>query len=187
MLTRARQAPDLVIFDRCTFAINDASAGPEQAESVPDMRWRELDGGRSFPAHANLVHEWLDDWEDCIRQCDFERGRLLFDLDVMSFGTRAAVALGLDELEGHQWRRIWPFIDDFRFDRNTMRIASSPDDLFATLALTWSSNAFDEKRASFVRPGRATVVLKRSTTGEPWRAVHTHFSLNCGVLELSTG
>lgn len=133
----------------------------------------------------HLVHQWLHDWEDCIRQRDFERGRLLFDANVVSFGTRAVIALGLDELEVRQWRRIWPFIDDFRFDRNTMRIASSPDELFATLALTWRSKGFDENRASFVRPGRATVVLKRSTVGEPWRAVHTHFSLNRGVPEIA--
>ena len=130
-----------------------------------------------------LVHQWLCDWESCIRRRDFERGRMLFDADVMSFGTRAVIAFGLDDLEGHQWRQIWPFIEDFRFDRDTMRIVSSPDGLFATLALTWSSKGFDENRDVFVRPGRATVVLERSSVGDPWRAVHTHFSLNCGVPE----
>ena len=27
------------------------------------------------------------------------------------------------------------------------------------------------------RPGRATVVLRRSSTGDPWMGTHTHFSL----------
>lgn len=133
----------------------------------------------------HLVCQWLRDWEECIRERDVERARLMFDLDIVSFGTTAVVALGLDELDTRQWRRTWPFIENFRFDRDTIRVVPSPDGLLATVALTWSSSGMDENRVPFDRPGRATLVLKRSAAREPWRAVHTHFSLAPGVPDMT--
>lgn len=127
------------------------------------------------------VLQWLQAWERTIRDNDFAAARRLFDDDVVSFGTFAVVARGLDALEAEQWRRTWPHIAQFRFDHDTAVLALSPDGFLATLAVTWSSEGADTERRSYHRPGRASVVLRRGSTTDPWRGVHTHFSLNRGV------
>lgn len=127
------------------------------------------------------VRQWLRDWETCIRAIDFDAGRAMFEDQVVSFGTFAVVAHGLDELDEQQWRRTWPFIDDFRFDHDTVDVLLSPDRQMATLVVIWSSLGQSRDGDSFVRPGRATIVIRRDTPGGDWRGVHTHFSLNLGV------
>ena len=41
----------------------------------------------------------------------------------------------------------------------------------------FDSTGYRQDGASYERPGRATVVFVRDSTGAPWLALHTHLSL----------
>ena len=45
----------------------------------------------------------------------------------------------------------------------------------------WRSVGYDAGGAPFQRHGRVTIVLTRASSHEPWRAYHTHYSLNPGT------
>ena len=123
------------------------------------------------------VRNWLSGWGRLVAAVEPDVAADLFDPNVVGFGTRAAVARGRNALVDDQWRHVWPNIDGFAFDADGADVWVSPDRLQAVIAASWTSEgrAADGTRSS--RPGRATVTLHRPTTGDPWRGVHTHFSL----------
>jgi ketosteroid isomerase-like protein len=123
------------------------------------------------------LRDWFRRWNTCLLTVDFARARGLFDPAVSGFGTHADIVFGLDRLEAEQWRNVWPLISDFRFHEDALHggIAGA----HAWAACPWSSTGYDSESAKFARPGRATVILKH--TGDGWRGVHTHFSLNPGT------
>lgn len=108
---------------------------------------------------------------------DFDATEPLFASDVASFGTRAAVVTGLDRLRSEQWEGIWPNIEGFRFDLDSVHGGGTGD--LAWGMAPWTSTGFDERGAPFERPGRATVVMERRDG--VWLVVHTHFSLAPGT------
>lgn len=108
---------------------------------------------------------------------DYDSTRAIFAPDVVSFGTRADIVSGLERLQKNQWEGIWPNIQDFKIDLDS--IHADGDDRVAWGVATWTSTGFHEDGTSFFRPGRATVILERRN-GE-WLSVHTHFSLNPGT------
>ena len=128
---------------------------------------------------------WLAGWGECIAGLDFARARTLFVPEVVGFGTWSDLLVGLDDLEVRQWRRVWPTIADFRFDLDTMWTEVSPDRRLGHLAAGWTSTGTHEDGASFERPGRCTVTLRRAGAGSPWLGAHTHFSLNRGTPAVS--
>lgn len=123
------------------------------------------------------MREWLAEWGACVARADIDAGRELFDADVVGFGTRAGVAVGLDALVAEQWRHVWPAIDDFTFDVDGARVYLSADALQAVVATTWTSTGRGGAAEVGARPGRATIVCRRATAAAPWQGVHTHFSL----------
>lgn len=123
------------------------------------------------------VMAWLSQWEVLIRRRDFDAARRLFDDSVLGFGSAATVVRSLDDLERSQWRRIWPNLGAFAFDRDGILVTVSADRRLAVVAGTWMSTWAGPGEA-WSRPGRATVVLARSGDAERWRGVHTHFSLD---------
>jgi SnoaL-like domain len=123
--------------------------------------------------------------EALIGRRDYDGARRLFSDEVLGFGTFADVACGLDELEADQWRQMWPNIEDFRFDLDSITTVESRDRLLTSVAVMWRSYDAGARGARCHRAGRATVVLVRRTTDSPWQARHTHFSLNRGVLRAS--
>ena len=108
---------------------------------------------------------------------DFDGARTLFDPAVVGFGTFKDVVSGLDALEAGQWRTIWPAIENFRFDLDSLRVLAADDGLMAVGIVIWNSDGFDDSGNRFERPGRATVVLRRGSGDTSWRGIHTHFSL----------
>ena len=128
---------------------------------------------------TSSVREWLATWQGFVRGRDFDHARHLFSPDVLGFGSVATVAGSLDELEGSQWRRVWPQLGDFTFEDDHLAVVLSSDRLLAAVAVTWTSTWVDNG-SERPRPGRASIVLARTAVGDPWRAVHTHFSLNPG-------
>ena len=125
------------------------------------------------------LRDWFRALERCVGRVDYESAaRDLFAPDVIGFGTKAHLVVGLDGLRAEQWSQVWPKIRDFRFDLDGLRAGAAPSGGQPELAwavATWSSTGFDEAGRPFERPGRATVLFRRQ--GERWLALHTHFSL----------
>lgn len=123
------------------------------------------------------VRNWFDQLGRCCAAVDYASARAIFDADVVSFGTRAAIVTGLDRLEQEQWRGIWPNISDFKIDLDSVRAGGSGG--VAWGVAVWDSIGYDVAGNRFPRPGRASVVLRRS--GTRWLCIHSHFSLKPGT------
>ena len=117
------------------------------------------------------LRAWLAAWGTCVAAVDFDTAATMFDPGVVGFGTRAEVAVGIDQLRSAQWGEVWPAISGFAFDVDGARTLASEDGTHAAIWTTWSSEG---------RQGRATVVLRRDAETGAWLGVHTHFSLRPG-------
>jgi ketosteroid isomerase-like protein len=121
-----------------------------------------------------VVRSWLAEMETCVRSEDYARCRAIFAADVVAFGTRAALVVGLDALERDQWRHIWGTIRGFTFLVEEMRCRGYGD-VGIWIACPWTSEGRGPDGTWRARRGRMTAVLERR--GERWLAVHTHHSL----------
>ncbi|HET9868921.1 MAG TPA: nuclear transport factor 2 family protein [bacterium] len=124
----------------------------------------------------SVARGWLDRFQDCVRGLDYAGARALFDPDVKAYGSLAGNLEGLQALEARQWRRVWPWIRDFTFQADKMRLEGTVPSGVLTLALPWSSRGVSAGDPAFDRPGRATLVLRLGGDGA-WRCVHSHYSL----------
>lgn len=138
------------------------------------------------PDHDSIA-AWFARWSPLVADVDFVPARALFAEDVVAFGTFQHHLRGLDALEAEQWRQVWPTIEGFRFEIDTLVSQVSPDRLMAFGAIMWSSTGIGEDGSRFDRPGRCTAVLRRDSPEAPWLGVHTHFSLGRGVPQRSHG
>ena len=136
--------------------------------------------------HKSVALFFLE-WEKYVQNQNFSSAKKLFDHNVVSFGTWMDVVQGLDNLEERQWKKIWPNISNFSFLTETLFIQLSPDKLFANCILIWNSNGYDKLGKEFKRPGRATITLIRNNLRKPWKAIHSHLSLNKSVPQKSYG
>ena len=123
------------------------------------------------------IIEWYEKLGKYCASVDYVSACEIFADDVLSFGTRADIVSGLDLLQQNQWQGIWPNIQDFKIDMETVH--SGGDERHAWGIATWTSTGFHEDGTTFHRPGRATVILGRRD--HQWVSVHTHFSLNPGT------
>lgn len=119
------------------------------------------------------IQTWFRDLQACVRAVDYERGRTIFAPQVVGFGTHGAVLEGLDALVAGQWQHVWPTIEDFTFNLDTLRWGTAGELAWAICG--WDSLGHRSDGTTFQRPGRATVILGRD--GSRWLAHHTHFSL----------
>jgi ketosteroid isomerase-like protein len=146
---------------------------------------RESDGDTDRESDGDTDREsvlaWVSAWGDEVARADIRAGRERFATDMTAFGTHADVVVGRDAVEAQQWSQIWPAIEDFAFLVDLATVELSPDRLLAVVAVPWRSTGIAQDGARFERPGRASVVLRRATRGEPWIGIHTHFSLARGV------
>jgi ketosteroid isomerase-like protein len=117
--------------------------------------------------------KWLDEMQACVRERDFGRARFIFSRDVIGFGSRATLLIGLDALERDQWRHVWPEIEDFTFGTAELACGSSGDLIW--IACPWTSRGKGTDGTWQPRPGRMTVVLER--IDGRWLAIHSHHSL----------
>ena len=127
------------------------------------MRTKELD---------HLLHDWFARFGECVAALDDAGAAALVASDVVSFGTRMNIVAGLDALMADQWQHVWPSIQDFRFDLDSLHAGGGENTAWGVCL--WTSTGFDDGEP-FPRPGRATVILERREGR--WLAVHTHFSL----------
>ena len=120
-----------------------------------------------------IARAWLTEMEACVRAEDYARCRAIFAADVVGFGTRTAIAVGLDALEHDQWRHIWGRIRGYTFLTDELSCARYGDGLW--LGCPWISEGRGPDGDWRRRPGRMTAVLERRDGR--WLAVHTHHSV----------
>ena len=133
------------------------------------------------------VTTWIDEWGAEVASVDLGAARRRFGEDVVAFGTFADIVVGLDRLHDEQWSKVWPTIEGFRFLTDQIEVQVSPDRLLAVAIVGWESLGITEDGTRFPRPGRATVVVQRSSVDAGWIGTHTHFSLGRGVPQSSHG
>ncbi len=133
------------------------------------------------------IRQWFAEWSVNVAEVDFAPARELFEDNVAGFGTHLDVVEGLDALENGQWRAVWPTIEDFSFLLATLKVAVSPDRRLAMGIITFSSTGVAVDGHRFLRPGRATVAFARPRRNAPWKAIHSHVSLNPGTPSPSHG
>ncbi|MEQ8587607.1 MAG: nuclear transport factor 2 family protein [Thalassobaculaceae bacterium] len=133
------------------------------------------------------IETWFAAWSEQVAAVDFAPALDLFEDNIASFGTHMDVVEGLDRLADNQWRNVWPTIEDFRWNLDTLKVGVSPDRLFALGVITFSSTGIAEDGGRFDRPGRGTVAFARPTVDAAWKGVHTHVSLNPGTPQKSHG
>ena len=124
-------------------------------------------------ATEHELRTWLERFAACVRSRDFDAARPMVAAEVVSFGTKAAMVKGREELIARQWRHIWPTIEGFTFDLDTLHWHRAGETAWAVL--TWQSRGFLPDGTPFPRPGRATFAFVRRDGA--WLATHTHFSL----------
>lgn len=123
------------------------------------------------------ITAWVAGWGAEVAAADIRTARERFDPALVAFGTHADIVVGRDEVEANQWARIWPAIEDFAFEVDRLVVTLSPDARLAVAVVPWTSTGIGADGTRFARPGRATIVLERSTPSGPWLGTHTHFSL----------
>lgn len=127
------------------------------------------------------VAEWFVRWGELVANVDVKRVRGMFAEDAFAFGSKVEMARSREILEAEQWRHVWPTMENYRYDLDTLELAVSPDRLMATAAAIFHSTGFHKDGTSFERPGRVTAALFRNAVGAPWYAAHTHVSLKPGT------
>ncbi|BCJ90427.1 ketosteroid isomerase [Terrihabitans soli] len=125
----------------------------------------------------SAVLDWLFAWQQAINTRDYDGGALLFDEDVIAFGTYSDAMRGRSNLVDRQWREMWPYISNFRFAFEEMTVLGTEDALTVVIC-PWTSRGLAPDGSSFPRAGRCTIALKHS--GDALLAVHTHFSMSKG-------
>lgn len=125
---------------------------------------------------------WAQQFADCVRSRNFERGESLFAPDAHGFGTRCREANSLADLMINQWLPTWPRTTDFDYAPDSVQVNLSDDLSMAFVTARWQSNGVDRaelwgRQAPYLRSGRCTFVLKRLQP-DAWSCIHSHFSMN---------
>jgi ketosteroid isomerase-like protein len=131
-----------------------------------------------------VVQAWLSEMERCVRDLDYSGCRRIFAEDVVGFGTRASMVIGLDALERDQWRNVWSKIRGFTFTVEDLQVGTPSDELL-WLACPWTSERRGADAEWHSRHGRITAILERRN-GQ-WLAVHTHHSIAPSSGDLPSG
>jgi ketosteroid isomerase-like protein len=128
------------------------------------------------------IAEWFAKWGELVGTVNFKAVRDMFAEDAIAFGSKVEMMTSREALEREQWRAVWPTIEDYRYDLDTLEIVTSPDRLMAMGAAIFRSTGLHADKATrFERPGRATVTLMRERVGAPWICTHSHVSLKPGT------
>jgi ketosteroid isomerase-like protein len=125
------------------------------------------------PPAPHPALDWLDRFAAAVRTGDISAADGLFADDVVGYGTRAARAVGLPELQRQQWGPVWSATQGFAFEHPDAVFAGADPSAPIVILARWSSYT----KAGDARAGRSTIVLT-STEGGPLRCIHSHFSLD---------
>ena len=133
------------------------------------------------------VRAWFARLAEHVRVVDFASARPIFAEDLIAFGTFSDFVIGRDAVEAAQWRKVWPFIGDFRWRLDAVKAIVAGDRLSAVGMAIFDSTGYREDGSPYERPGRASVAFRRPRIGADWVAQHTHMSLFRGVPDRSFG
>ena len=133
------------------------------------------------------VADWIAWWGERVAEVNFKAVRPAFAEDAIAFGSRVEMMTSQAELEREQWRAVWPSIEDYRYELDTLEVVASPDRLMAMGAVIFRSTGLHPDGKRFERNGRATVTLMRPAVGAPWVCTHSHVSLKPGTPASSHG
>lgn len=129
------------------------------------------------------VLNWISEWETLINEVNYEKARPLFSDNVVAFGTVAGYMKGLKNLEDRQWRKVWPTIKNFEFDRSSMTILGDSNSSLKIVLMLWRSLGKTGDGGWYERRGRVTLALKQKV--KKMECVHSHFSMEPGIPPLS--
>ncbi|HEY9155516.1 MAG TPA: nuclear transport factor 2 family protein [Opitutaceae bacterium] len=121
---------------------------------------------------SSQLVDWTRSFAAAVRARDFATAEEMFLPGVVSFGTVGHALQGREQLRRQQWEIVWNRTAGFAFDESSLVIQEEPN--LAVILAEWSSTGYDAAKKSFLRRGRATIVLRRFETR--WLASHTHFS-----------
>ena len=133
----------------------------------------------AHPDTRDALLAWLERFAGYVRDVDYESARPLFAPDILAFGTHRDVVPDLDAWIRTQWDNVWPRTSDFRFSLDQAQVLVSPDGAMTVAVVPWTSTGYHKDMSPFDRPGRATMVLRKTESG--WICTHSHMSLNRGV------
>ena len=133
------------------------------------------------------IVEWFDVWGRRVGEVNFNAVRAMFTEDAIAFGSKVEMVTSRESLERDQWRAIWPTIEDYSYDLDTLEMVVSPDRLMAMGAAIFRSTGIHKDGSRFQRNGRATVTLQRESVSAPWLCNHSHVSLTPGTPAPSHG
>jgi ketosteroid isomerase-like protein len=125
---------------------------------------------------AEEIRRWLETFAQCVREVDYDRAREMFDLDVVGFGTFAAMLIGREALIDGQWKNIWGCTRGFHFLLDAAHADVSTDGDMAFVATPWISQGRDAAGNWYDRLGRCTLVLRKRTRDGAWLCIHSHYS-----------
>ena len=140
-----------------------------------------------FYIDTTAIHAWFETMHKHVSDVNFTAATSLFDKDAVGFGTYEDVIESRDNIIAQQWRSVWSKIENFAFKMDQLKLDVSSDRCFAYGVVPWGSTGFHEDQTPYDRPGRATIVFRRAMPSDPWLAIHSHFSLNRNVPQLSYG
>ena len=67
------------------------------------------------------IVEWFSKLGRYCASVDYQSAMAIFAEDVLSFGTKADIVVGIELLQLNQWEGIWPNIQDFKINMETIR------------------------------------------------------------------
>ena len=131
------------------------------------------------PGRTDAAVAWFEEFAACVRACDIDGGRRLFDPDCASFGARAEHLVGVDDLVARQWHPTWTSTQGFASVPGTMAVETAADGTVVVLTALWQSQGLVDDGSTFARRGRCTIILRADAAApHGLRAVHSHFSLS---------
>ncbi len=136
---------------------------------------------------AAAIARWFETLAACVDRVDYGTAAALFDDAIANFSTASTWLRGKETFREKQWRKVWPTIENFRFDADALEWGAAADGTMAWGATTWQSTGIAKDGSTFPRPGRATVIFRRQTPDAQLLAIHIHFSLVPGTPEKSFG
>jgi ketosteroid isomerase-like protein len=113
------------------------------------------------------IAEWFVRWGELVANVDIKSVRELFAEDAFAFGSKVEMVRSREALEAEQWRMVWPNMEDYRYDLDTLELAVSPDRLMVTAAAIFHSTGFHKDGSTFNRPGPGTPARIRGAIGAP--------------------
>ena len=115
---------------------------------------------------------WLKTFEECVQARDYDRGKALFQNELLCYGTVVNEAHTLENLVASQWFKVWEATEGFRFHLDDTHILGDDDSPVVVITSLWESNSIGEIKQ--LREGRCTITLVK---GEVFTSIHTHFSI----------